>query len=347
MPAELRVAALKGGARRGFREGRGEERSGAVRRGVSLEASNLSFRSAYYCDDLNSGDSCADQKLVAIECPDALWLSLSRRTQLVNLTLFVDEFLPEGSLPAAQTMATAHRAAPPASDGSRTVTVTPTPTPDDHAPEAGPSTGTVGTLRLRARAMPGTRVQWSEETVDNEGLNRKKSKSAPNMTSLGTALLRALIHVTLCFPQSAASTTNRKSLTNPRTSPTRAATAAATADLETVDKAAVAETLRGDTTTTTTITEKSARADPHQGDPLHGGRRTEPRWCRLKRRRPRWQDRNRMPMNDNRRRHIILAVAVAKEKEKVRAGFHRNRAANERKREGDPSRFSSVCLHVD
>ena len=75
-------------------------------------------------------------------------------------------------------MATAQRAAPPASDGSRTVTVTPTPTPDQAEPAAaGPSTGTVGTLRLRARAMPGTRVQWSEETVDNEGLNRKKSKS--------------------------------------------------------------------------------------------------------------------------------------------------------------------------
>lgn len=26
--------------------------------------------------------------------------------------------------------------------------------------------------------MPGQRVQWTEETVDNEGLNRKKSKSA-------------------------------------------------------------------------------------------------------------------------------------------------------------------------
>lgn len=33
-------------------------------------------------------------------------------------------------------------------------------------------------LRLRGRAMPGQRVQWTEETVDNEGLNRKKSKSA-------------------------------------------------------------------------------------------------------------------------------------------------------------------------
>ncbi|GAA5917730.1 hypothetical protein JCM6882_009365 [Rhodosporidiobolus microsporus] len=81
-------------------------------------------------------------------------------------------------------MATAFRPQPtPAAHGSRTMTATCTP-----APEAGPSTGggeagpsgegerVVGVLRLRGRGPQGQRVQWTDETVDNEGLGRKKSK---------------------------------------------------------------------------------------------------------------------------------------------------------------------------
>ncbi|POY75450.1 hypothetical protein BMF94_1522 [Rhodotorula taiwanensis] len=76
-------------------------------------------------------------------------------------------------------MATRPQQQQPASHSSRTQTITAdeaqpdpgsssTPQPDQGAP--------VGSLRLRGRAMPGQRVQWAQETIDNEGLGRKKSK---------------------------------------------------------------------------------------------------------------------------------------------------------------------------
>ncbi|KAK4047428.1 Type 1 phosphatases regulator ypi1 [Microbotryomycetes sp. JL221] len=72
------------------------------------------------------------------------------------------------------------------------MTITPTPAieqqPDDarRNPDANESQGreddtddnndTVGVLRLRGRAMPNQHVRWEQQVVDNEGLNRKKSK---------------------------------------------------------------------------------------------------------------------------------------------------------------------------
>lgn len=68
--------------------------------------------------------------------------------------------------------------------GSRTITVTSTP---DR--EAGPSTASptessregtpsaVGVLRLRGGPARSQRVVWSAETIDNEGMGKKKSKS--------------------------------------------------------------------------------------------------------------------------------------------------------------------------
>ncbi|BGP20108.1 hypothetical protein JCM10213v2_008243 [Rhodosporidiobolus nylandii] len=62
-----------------------------------------------------------------------------------------------------------------------TVTGTPTPEgtgadPTAGGSEAGPSEDVVGVLRLRGRGPQGQRVQWTDETVDNEMLGRKKSK---------------------------------------------------------------------------------------------------------------------------------------------------------------------------
>ncbi|GAA5821015.1 hypothetical protein JCM11251_001921 [Rhodosporidiobolus azoricus] len=81
-------------------------------------------------------------------------------------------------------MATAFRPQPtPAAHGSRTMTATSTPTPEAGSSsgggEEGPSgerEGVVGVLKLRGRGPMGQRVQWTEETVDNETLGRKKSK---------------------------------------------------------------------------------------------------------------------------------------------------------------------------
>ncbi|GAA5833142.1 hypothetical protein JCM3766R1_001414 [Sporobolomyces carnicolor] len=67
----------------------------------------------------------------------------------------------------------------PANHGSRTLTVTNDPTQPDassssSAPDPAPSIQ--GTVRVRGTGLPSQRVQWTEETVDNEGLGRKKSK---------------------------------------------------------------------------------------------------------------------------------------------------------------------------
>lgn len=64
-----------------------------------------------------------------------------------------------------------------ANHGSRTLSVTEREesTPD----ESAASTSTAGVLRLRGRALNHVKVQWEEDVVDNEFLNRKKSKSTP------------------------------------------------------------------------------------------------------------------------------------------------------------------------
>ncbi|CAK9781147.1 unnamed protein product [Cutaneotrichosporon oleaginosum] len=78
--------------------------------------------------------------------------------------------------------ATAQQARPD-NHGSRTITITPTTDT-----EAGPSTGSpptsrsetpssVGVLRLRGAPARRQHVMWTSDTVDNEGLGKKKSKS--------------------------------------------------------------------------------------------------------------------------------------------------------------------------
>lgn len=55
------------------------------------------------------------------------------------------------------------------------MTITPT-----EAGEAGPSTrreAPVGVLRLRGAPSRRPKVQFTEETIDNEGMGKKKSKS--------------------------------------------------------------------------------------------------------------------------------------------------------------------------
>lgn len=68
------------------------------------------------------------------------------------------------------------------SDGSRTQTIHDVPTTGEGGALAGPSTGGAqsepqGVLRLRGGHSSARRVVWTEDTVDNEGLGRKKSKS--------------------------------------------------------------------------------------------------------------------------------------------------------------------------
>ena len=65
------------------------------------------------------------------------------------------------------------------STGSQTITAEQDDADGDDRGE-GSSTGgnVVGVLKLRgAHAEPRQRVTWTDETVDNEFLNRKKSKS--------------------------------------------------------------------------------------------------------------------------------------------------------------------------
>ncbi len=61
--------------------------------------------------------------------------------------------------------------------GSHTQTLTSTPTPGSAAvtDDEGHS-DVVGVLKLRGERT-GRKVQWENDTVDNEGLGRKKSKS--------------------------------------------------------------------------------------------------------------------------------------------------------------------------
>jgi len=67
--------------------------------------------------------------------------------------------------------------------GSRTLTETATPArrANEEANNGEPSEP-VGVLKLRGGPSRRQRVVWSEGTVDNEGMGKKKSKSASNAT---------------------------------------------------------------------------------------------------------------------------------------------------------------------
>lgn len=79
-------------------------------------------------------------------------------------------------------MSTAMREPRPEAHGSRTMTVAQTtdseagpstaspPTSREHTPE-------VGVLHLRGGPTRRQRVMWTSDTVDNEGMGKKKSKS--------------------------------------------------------------------------------------------------------------------------------------------------------------------------
>ena len=62
---------------------------------------------------------------------------------------------------------------------SRTQIITPTPTPEagPSDPNGSGSTPSIGVLRLRGGPIQRQKVNWTEETVDNEGMGKKKSKS--------------------------------------------------------------------------------------------------------------------------------------------------------------------------
>lgn len=111
--------------------------------------------------------------------------------------------------------------------GSRTMTLTPTTDA-----EAGPSTASasppetsregtpssVGVLRLRGGpTVRRPRVNWSAETIDNEGMGRKKSKS--ECGAVRVLSTQASVADTLGYFQSAASTTSHGVSTSPPPSP--------------------------------------------------------------------------------------------------------------------------------
>lgn len=66
-------------------------------------------------------------------------------------------------------------------DGSRTITVTIDPTKEessDDTPGQGSSNGTARVLRLRGARNTESRVAWDSDVIDNEHMDKKKSKSA-------------------------------------------------------------------------------------------------------------------------------------------------------------------------
>jgi protein phosphatase 1 regulatory subunit 11 len=70
------------------------------------------------------------------------------------------------------------------SHGSRTLTISDAQPREEGGPSrdagsgAGPSDpGVIGSLNLRGGEGGGRRVMWTDDTVDNEGAGRKKSKS--------------------------------------------------------------------------------------------------------------------------------------------------------------------------
>lgn len=63
----------------------------------------------------------------------------------------------------------------PHQSGSRTITLQET-NPENNANPSLQDTPPVGVLQLRATGNTSRRVVWSEETIDNEGMGKKKSK---------------------------------------------------------------------------------------------------------------------------------------------------------------------------
>ena len=72
--------------------------------------------------------------------------------------------------------------------GSSTVTVTPA-TAETGAGPSQPPRNTVGVLKLRGGPSRRQRVVWSDETVDNEGMGKKKSKSTSQSCDADASLL--------------------------------------------------------------------------------------------------------------------------------------------------------------
>ncbi|KAK4689975.1 protein phosphatase 1 regulatory subunit 11, partial [Tremellales sp. Uapishka_1] len=70
-------------------------------------------------------------------------------------------------------MAAPQSAPQPTEHASRTITTTHTPS---NGSQADTAANQIGVLRLRGGPMRRQRVIWAEETVDNEGMGRKKSK---------------------------------------------------------------------------------------------------------------------------------------------------------------------------
>ena len=103
------------------------------------------------------------------------------------------------------------------SDGSRTMTIHDVPT-GEQGGEGGSGSGGAGgeassdggVLRLRGGGGNTRRVVWSSETVDNEGMGKKKSKSESTEIRALKGNIREILTVALhpSFPpQSAASST--------------------------------------------------------------------------------------------------------------------------------------------
>ncbi|PWN37532.1 uncharacterized protein FA14DRAFT_15325 [Meira miltonrushii] len=63
----------------------------------------------------------------------------------------------------------------PQESGSRTITLQETGSENSATPSV-PDATPVGVLQLRATGNTSRRVVWSEETIDNEGMGKKKSK---------------------------------------------------------------------------------------------------------------------------------------------------------------------------
>lgn len=105
-------------------------------------------------------------------------------------------------IPASNTLDMAHEpSSGPAETGSRTTTQTGTPTQGDGRQEdrAGPSQPVVGVLKLRGdRPVRRQKVGWTEGTIDNEGLGKKKSKSM-SLTPLADLWRVAYIGAVCCI----------------------------------------------------------------------------------------------------------------------------------------------------
>lgn len=63
------------------------------------------------------------------------------------------------------------------SSGSQTITVDQADVSREGQADSAADVGPVGVLHLRATAGTSRHVVWSEETIDNEGMGKKKSKS--------------------------------------------------------------------------------------------------------------------------------------------------------------------------